>query len=298
MKSLSFAVGMISLSNVLKHTKYRERDGAFRIQLREHTLRVEEGQDPQDEPTLTAEEDVDRLAEEAKRHAEEVLRDAAREAERLKREAKAEIEKWWSAQRGQDRHIKEDIRKTAYDEGYTEGYEKGLAEAKRQLEEELDKARDIVKSSYIAKQQVIREAEPFLVQLSVDIAEKVIARQVELDETVIVDMVQRALDHCNATGSITVFVKPERFPLVQGAREELKRYVNGNQELKIVPDRMIESDGCIIRSQQGSVDARVDVQLNQIRKTLMEVAKEDGESRDAANLKISAKIEAVESAAR
>ena len=52
--------------------------------------------------------------------------------------------------------------------------------------------------------------------------------------------------------------------------------MNGNQELKIVPDRMIESDGCIIRSQQGSVDARVDVQLNQIRKTLMEVAKEDG----------------------
>ena len=277
------------MSNVLKQTAYRKLEGAFRIQSRYESI-MSRGAVQTDEEvtprTAVPDEKVEKRVQEAKRRADELLQEAAQEAERVQAEAKAAIENWWNEQREQDDRYKEDIRKAAYDEGYKQGYDRGIDEAKQQIDEELDKARQIVEASYIAKEQVICEAEPFLVRLSLDIAEKVLNRQIEVDQSVIVDMIEKALDQCHDTGVITVLVKPDYFPLVQDARDELKQYLNNISELKIVPDRTIESDGCIIRSQRGSIDARVDVQLDEIRKVLMEVAKEGAQLVDDATFQV------------
>lgn len=283
------------MSNILKQTAYRKLEGAFRIQshYRGGSDRGNEQADVRIAPAAIAHEvETEKIIRNAKRRADELLQEAVREAERLQAEAKAAIESWWNEQRKQDDRYKENIRKAAYDEGYMQGYESGIDEAKQQMDEQLNKAREIVEASYIAKEQVISEAEPFLVRLSLDIAEKVITRQIALDHSVIVDMIQKALEHCHETGIITVLVKPDHFPLVQEARDELKQHLNNIGELKILPDRTIESDGCIIRSQRGSIDARIDVQLSEIRKVLTEVAKEGAQPRDVANCEIPEAIEA------
>lgn len=270
---------MISLSNILKQSGYYRLDKAFRVKTHLHL----KGRGQKDEPERDdrAENDHEQYILDAQSRAAEILSDAEAKAKEMQAAAKKSIEAWWQEQREQDEQLKQKIRKQFSEEGYEQGYADGMAEAQKEAEEQLIQTRKIVDAAYIAKEQIISEAEPFLVRLSLDVAEKVIGRQIELDNTVIVDMVQRALERCHEMGLITILVKPEYFPLVQEARDELKQLVNEEMELKVLPDRTLASDGCVIRSQRGSIDARVDVQLNEIRQVLLEVAKEGEASVDA-----------------
>lgn len=268
------------MSNILKQSGYFNLDKTFHVETQPY-LKHEIRKGTSERANHIAHDEYEQYIREAKLRANEILNAAEAKAKEMQATAKKSIETWWHEQRERDAQLKEATHKLASKEGYQQGYDDGMAHAQKEIEEQLLKARKIVDSSYIAKEQIISEAEPFLVRLSLDIAEKVIGRQIEIDNTVIVDMVKHALERCHEMSLITVLVKPEYFPLVQEARDELKQLLSEDMELKVLPDRTLESDGCVIRSQRGSIDARVDVQLNEIRKVLLEVAKEGEASVDA-----------------
>ena len=43
-------------------------------------------------------------------------------------------------------------------------------------------------------------------------------------------------------------------------------------ELQIVPDVTVDEGGCVVRTSFGSIDARIDTQLSELKAVLMEVA--------------------------
>ncbi|MEX2103713.1 MAG: FliH/SctL family protein, partial [Bacilli bacterium] len=55
-------------------------------------------------------------------------------------------------------------------------------------------------------------------------------------------------------------------------REEWSKAVNQEIEIKIVPDRKVSYGGCIIRSEEGTIDAEVEVQLSNVKEELMSIA--------------------------
>lgn len=59
---------------------------------------------------------------------------------------------------------------------------------------------------------------------------------------------------------------------VQDARDELMLAVDSQAELQIIPDPNVRDRGCVIRSSFGSIDARIDTQLEEIKKSLQQVA--------------------------
>jgi flagellar assembly protein FliH len=53
--------------------------------------------------------------------------------------------------------------------------------------------------------------------------------------------------------------------------------MDSQAELQIVPDITVMDFGCVIRSSFGSIDARVDTQLSEIKKALQQIVKGSGE---------------------
>lgn len=213
----------------------------------------------------------------AEREAKAIVDEAAKKAQRIEKEARQQIETWWRKQRAQDDQLREQIKKEAYEEGYSSGYDAGIAAAREALKEQFAEVKELMEAAFEAKQAIIGEAEPFLVQLSTDIAEKVIGTEIARHSNVVLQIVRTALEQCRDAASIAIYVRPEHFTLVQDARDELKQLVNGQTEIKVIPDARLTSDGCVIETEKGSIDARTEVQLNQIREVLLEVAKEGDE---------------------
>ncbi|MFC6227029.1 FliH/SctL family protein [Paenibacillus allorhizosphaerae] len=214
----------------------------------------------------------EQILQDAQSFAEEQVRAALDEAAASKQQVQAEIEQWWHDRRLQD----EQAALQAKEQGFREGYVEAQVQAERELREQyegmLQEASQILEQAYILKQQIIQESEPFLIELSCSIAEKIVHRQLTLESEWVIDLIQNVLARRREKGIIALCVSPAHFSYIQDAREELLLHIDSQAELQIIPDASVHDHGCVVRSSYGSIDARIDTQLKEIKNALQQLA--------------------------
>ncbi|WP_441005588.1 FliH/SctL family protein [Paenibacillus sp. PsM32] len=280
---------MISLSNLIKSSQYIPVEVLKKLDFSRDYYKQSDGA-TQDTYTVShphaydqphVDEHTVRLKEEmltdAKEFAERQVREAAEEAERILQNAQETIAAWWEERRQQDEHLIEAIKVQAFQEGFEEGRERVEAEMQIHMSEVMQEAQTVLGQAYEAKEQIIQEAEPFLVNLSCGIAEKVINKKLEEQQDYVIDLIKRTLARKREQGVITLCISPSQFDFVHAAREELTLSIDSQAELQILPDSTVIDRGCVIRSAFGSVDARIDTQLSEIKKELVRLALHDEE---------------------
>lgn len=273
---------MTSLSNLIKVSQYVPVDILKQLNLGKTYLSPDE-QKLDDESTaiaevavtvedLAAEETRRQMLSDAKDFAERQVREASEQSERLLAEAKEQIETWWQERRVQD----EDLIEALKSEGFSQGYEEGKVQAEQTLQDKINEmmaeATAVLEEAHIEKGRIIQEAEPFLVELSCAIAEKIIDKQLDLEPEYTLELIKGNLSRKRDQGLLTLCVSPSHFAFVQAAREELSLAIDSQAELQILPDPTVKDRGCVIRSSFGSVDARVDTQLSEIKKELLRIS--------------------------
>lgn len=221
----------------------------------------------------------DQILSDAQAFAEDRLREASQQSEQILQETEQQIEAWWLLKRSEDEAASEASRQQGYTLGYSEGAEQAEAELREQWEHKLAEASAILKGSYQMREQIIQEAEPFLVELSCAIAEKIIGQQLTAAPEMAIELIRKSLSRRRELGVITLCVAPGQLAFVQAAREELHYSIDSQAELQILPDSTVKDNGCVIRSAYGSIDARIDTQLAEIKKELIQLAHQSNEER-------------------
>ncbi|GBF11600.1 flagellar assembly protein H [Tepidibacillus sp. HK-1] len=230
-------------------------------------LEVEQEESKNDEQMTK----VDQILKDAEEMAERMLYQTKIQIEEMKGQAKREIEDWWEYKRQEDANLIEIVKK----DGFQSGYEEGLKNAEAKMQEQylslFDQAQKILKEAYQLKEQIISEAEPILVDLSVSIAQKIILKEIEMNPDIIKAITKEALKQTKELEKITINVSPNHFAYLHNARDELLLELHGQVELLIFPDPTIDHGGCVIRNSSGTLDARIDTQLEEIKQVLMDV---------------------------
>jgi flagellar assembly protein FliH len=220
------------------------------------------------------------MLRDAQEFAEGQVRDASREAEQILEKARIEAEQWWLERREQDEHLVEAVKSEAYQQGYQEGVSRAEEDMRLKIAEMMEEARAVLSEAYRARDVIIQEAEPFLVELSCDIAEKVVDRQLTVEPSYTLELIKKNLARKREQGVISLCVSPSQFTFVNAAREELTLAIDSQAELQILPDSTVKDHGCVIRSSFGSIDARIDTQLTEIKKELLRIALDTDEGRN------------------
>ncbi|WP_090787991.1 FliH/SctL family protein [Paenibacillus sp. GP183] len=214
----------------------------------------------------------DQILQDAEEYANEQIQKTLQECEIMREQANAQIDQWWQERRSLDEEIVQQAKQSGFDEGYQAGLQQVEAQLRLDYEEMLHEARSILEQSYTLKQQIIQESEPFLIEMSTSIAEKVITRQLTMSPEWVIELIQKVLARRREKGTITLCVAPGHFGYLQDAREELLTAIDSQAELEIIPDSTVLDHGCVIRSSFGSVDARIDTQLKEIKSALQQIA--------------------------
>lgn len=202
---------------------------------------------------------------------EELLLELAKEKEY----AQQELNEWRTREEESFRLQLEEEKRRGYEEGYQLGIEDGTQHAKEQYQKYLQKAADILEQAYQEKTAIVKEADPFVIELTMEITKKVIQQELKTHPDTLLHIIKQTLSSVYETDSISIGVAPEDFSFVQKQREQLLAMNNGQVEIKVFPDYSIQQGGCIIRTSSGSVDARIDVQLSEIKKVLLAYQQED-----------------------
>ena len=138
------------------------------------------------------------------------------------------------------------------------GYNQGLQEGLAQLSEKI-------LETELTREKILGDAEPQIIQMVMDIAEKVIGREVE--KGAVVDVVKQAISQ--AVGKkITVRINPLDVPFLREREKELFHVVDQTQSVNIKEDEQIPPGGCVVETEMGAVDARLDTQIMAVKKAL------------------------------
>jgi flagellar assembly protein FliH len=197
------------------------------------------------------------------------------ELAKQKEQAQLELELW---KKQEEEHFLlqlEEQKRLGYEEGYQLGIQDGTLFAEQQYKERLQKAAHVLEQAYQEKATIVQEAEPFVIELTTEIAKKVLQQELQTQPEALIHLIKQTLASVYETASLSIGVAPADFAFVQKQRQQLMAVDNAQIEVKVIPDYSIEQGGCIIRTSSGSIDARIDVQLSEIKKVLLALGKGD-----------------------
>ena len=152
----------------------------------------------------------------------------------------------------------------AHDAGYREGEAAGRRQAEEQLREAVERLAVTVTEVAGARNEALRRAETDIVQLSVEIARRVLHRELTLDTSALGALIRAALQKLGSQEVYRVRVHPALDSLVRDCLRQIGRDVN----IEVVGDPLQPSGGAVFEINRGLLDASVETQLREIERGL------------------------------
>ncbi len=149
-----------------------------------------------------------------------------------------------------------------------EGYQEGLMQAKADLQD----VKNAIASFAGAKQEVFEYIAPDILEISVEIAQKIIKKELQQDPTIIIDNIMEILKGLSKEETkITLRVNPAQVSLLKSEIPSVMCNVGLNAKVLIVPDDAIMEGGCMVTTTNGVIDATIETQLAIISEALKEI---------------------------
>ncbi len=149
-----------------------------------------------------------------------------------------------------------------------EGYQEGLEQAKADIQE----VKNAITSFLGAKQAVFDYIAPDILEISVDIAQKIIKKELQQDPNVILDNILALLKGLSKEETkITLRVNPAQVSLLKSETPNLLNEAGLDAKILVVPDETIMEGGCVVTTNNGVIDATIETQLAVISEALREI---------------------------
>lgn len=170
--------------------------------------------------------------------------------------------------RTQDRNIVSRAQKDAQlikEAAKQDGYKEGL----NQANQDIENLRSKLVEFYGYKELVFEKVSECILDISVEIARKIINKQIETDNSTIISIIKAAVNEVNKSEEkITLKVMPKDVELVRDKIPEIFPAGSFDAKILVIPDNSIQEGGVIIETSNGIIDATIETQLSIIEKTL------------------------------
>lgn len=164
--------------------------------------------------------------------------------------------------------VREAARLEGYQAGFEQGHAHGLAAAEEQIADSIRRLSDLLSTIHQKHATFFRAAERQVVGLALQIAQKVIEREVENMPDLAVNVIRSALEEMDARTAMRVRVHPDDAELLQRRWSQVVPPGIGSERIELQPDERIQPGGGIIETTHGQVDAQLDTKLAQLGNAL------------------------------
>ncbi len=238
---------------IKKYQSASQNSGGFSM-----GLQVSELDEEDYERLLNAEEESSEANEELDQEAEKILERARADAEEILIQARAEIE---------------DAKEIAAAQGREQGYNEGMANAQAEIEElkaQLKAEQEQVISETQAEYDMAIDAlEPQFADLTCRLIERLTGVVVTGHREVILYLINNAMRGIENSHSFVISLSEEDYAYVDKNKDNIYGYLNPSTKIDLFSDPNLAKNQCKIETENGLTDLSLDVQQNQLIKTLL-----------------------------
>lgn len=150
----------------------------------------------------------------------------------------------------------------------SEGYQEGLATAEADIED-----LKLSLGAFIgAPQAVFNKIAPEILSISVEIAKKIIKKEISQAPEILLDSIHSILKGLSKEEvKIMIKTNPSQVNMLKGEVPEMAAQLGLDAKIVIIPDESVMEGGCVVTTTNGVVDATIETQLAIISEALKEV---------------------------
>ncbi|HYJ46608.1 MAG TPA: FliH/SctL family protein [Pyrinomonadaceae bacterium] len=160
-----------------------------------------------------------------------------------------------------------EIEREARERGLAEGRATAEAEIARLAEPLRQQLAQTIEETANLRAAIAERAERDLVKLAIEIAKKVVHRQVTMDSEVALTLARVALTRIHNRAQTKIYLHPDDFAYVTKHLDRLSR----GSSIELVEDRAISRGGCLIETEMGDIDARIEQQFAELERSFLGV---------------------------
>lgn len=196
--------------------------------------------------------------DQAKEQAQAIITEAEAAAERLIVEAQQEAQ-----------HLKHEAIEQGQMLGYEEGKQQGYSETERLLHD----AAHIVEHAKKERQEIIEQCEKDILELALAVAARVIHTEITINHDIVLAVVKDAIRKAKDQERVVIRVNPDDFEIVAEEKVNLRALVGREIGMDVRGDIGVDPGGCVIETDYGTIDARIDTQMETVKKALLGMVK-------------------------
>jgi flagellar biosynthesis/type III secretory pathway protein FliH len=166
-----------------------------------------------------------------------------------------------------------EMEKEAYGKGFAEGQKAGMEVGESMGETLLKQYSSDLDALNRLRKELFSTSEKEVIRLSLEVARKIIKREVAIDDELILTLVKVALNRVADQTLITIRVNPRDYQSIERHRTAGIGVADNaavSESVKLVEDPLIARGGCVIETESGTIDARVEEQLREIERGFFE----------------------------
>ncbi|MFT4413561.1 flagellar assembly protein FliH [Fredinandcohnia humi] len=253
------------MSNIIKSNAAKSNDVTKRV-IELKMLRAL-GNEPVAEETVDPHLVAQKIIEDAKKQAAQIVQAANTELSLVRQQVQRE-QSVWEAER---QELYNKTTEEGFESGIREGREAGYAEYKDLLAE----AKQIINASKKDFDVYLESAEEVILKLAIKVAEKVIGIHLANEPNDFIHLVKHAVKEVKEHSDISIHVSPHYYQFVVGQKEELIATLGRETDIFIYPQEDLANTDCVIESSFGKINASVDSQLTELKEKLLSLLLEE-----------------------
>ena len=194
----------------------------------------------------------------------------------LRGEAEEERDRLLSEAQTQIENDRAEARAAGHAEGVAAGRAEGAAAVREEMAELIRttnaQAEKTLRDAHDAMRDYLMQAEEDIVSIAMTAVERVLPQHFIDVPQMVLPIVRDAILRVKDQKEVVVHVPPESYDFVLMARDELRGLLTaGDTNLTVTSDEAMKPGDCLVETPNGSVDARLQTQIEQLKKAVREV---------------------------
>jgi flagellar assembly protein FliH len=166
----------------------------------------------------------------------------------------------------------EDVFESARSNGWKKGESEGRASVEQEYAQKLKQLGELIRAMETTRDALLQKAEDEVISLVFDSVAKIVGTAAT-DKQIAVNVVREAMAQVKGREKLTLRVCSRDHQVVKAALDQSNGSDLHAKNICVVEDDLVKWGGCVIETEAGNLDARLEIQMQCLKDTLITVRK-------------------------
>ncbi len=158
----------------------------------------------------------------------------------------------------------DEIKESAFQKGFLEGKKVGFESGTNKAQPAIESLQRTLEQLQNIRAEIHQELETEVTHLALSIAKKIVCHEIKTTRETVACVAREALAQVDNPGKIKIKLNPEDLQLIQNTQSRFTRFLQNFDQIDFEAQDSIQSGGCLIETDRGDIDARIEKQFEVI----------------------------------